>query len=57
MSRLTIDGTRKELPVTRGAFIDALPESSLAGTVVTVTLADGTTHETKLRPAPTPTAG
>lgn len=54
---LTIDGTRKELPVTRGAFIDALPQSSLAGTVVTVTLADGTTHETTLRPAPTLTAG
>jgi hypothetical protein len=50
---LTIDGTRKELPVTRGAFIDVLPESSLAGAAVTVTLADGTTHETKLRPAPT----
>jgi hypothetical protein len=54
---LTIDGARKELPVTRGAFIDALPASSLAGAVVTVTLADGTTHDTKLRPAPTLTAG
>jgi hypothetical protein len=54
---LTIDGTRKELPVTHGAFIDALPASSLAGTVVTVTLADGTTHDTKLRPAPTLVSG
>jgi hypothetical protein len=54
---LTIDRTRKELPVTRGAFIDVLPESSLTGAVVTVTLTDGTTHETKLRPAPTPTIG
>ena len=27
---VTTDGTRKELPVTRGAFIDALPASSLA---------------------------
>lgn len=54
---LTIDGTRKEVPVTRGAFIDVLPASSLAGAVVTTTFADGTTHETKLRPAPTLTAG
>jgi hypothetical protein len=53
---LTIDGTRKQLPVTRGAFIDAMPESPLAGAVVTVTLADGTTDETKLRPVTTPTA-
>ena len=27
---LTLDGSTKELPVTRGAFIDVLPESSLA---------------------------
>jgi hypothetical protein len=54
---LTIDGTRKELPVTRGAFIDALPAPSLAGAVVTVTLADGTTRDTKLRPAPTLAGG
>ena len=54
---LTVDGMRKQLPVTRGAFIGVLPESSLAGTVVTVTLADGTAHETKLRAVPTPTAG
>ena len=54
---VTIDGTRKELPVTRGAFIDAVPASSLTGAVVTVTLDDGTAHETKLRPAPTLTAG
>jgi hypothetical protein len=54
---LTVDGTRKELPVTRGTFIDALPESSLAGSVVTVTLADGTTQETNLRPGTKPTVG
>jgi hypothetical protein len=55
---LTIDGTRKELPVTGGAFIDVLSESSLAGSVVTVTLADGTTQETHLRPGgPKPTVG
>lgn len=54
---LTIDGTRKQLPVTRGAFIDAISESALAGAAVTVTLADGTTDETKLRSVPTPTAG
>jgi hypothetical protein len=52
---LTIDGTPKQLPVTRGAFIDVLSEPSLAGAVVTVTLADGTTQETNLRPAPRPT--
>jgi hypothetical protein len=54
---LTTDGTRKQLPVTRGAFIDAVSESALAGAVVTVTLADGTTDETTLRSVPTPTAG
>jgi hypothetical protein len=54
---LTANGSSKELPVTRGAFIDAVPQSSLAGAVVTVTLADGTTHETTLRPAPTLAAG
>jgi hypothetical protein len=54
---LTTDGTRKELPVTRGAFIDVLSESSLAGAVVTVTFADGTTQETNVRAAPRPTAG
>lgn len=54
---LTIDGTRRQLPVTRGAFIDAISESALAGAVVTVTLADGTTDETRLRSAPAPAAG
>jgi hypothetical protein len=55
---LTLEGTRKELPVTRGAFIDVLPgSSSLTGAVVTATLVDGTTRETELRPAPKPTAG
>jgi hypothetical protein len=53
---LTTDGTREQLPVTRGAFIDAISESALAGAVVTVTLADGTTDETKLRSAQAPTA-
>ena len=54
---VTADGTREELPVTRGAFLDVLPESSLAGTVVTVTFADGKTQETTLRAAPRPIAG
>jgi hypothetical protein len=51
---LTLDGSTKELPVTRGAFIDALPESSIAGAVLTVTFADGSTHDTKLRPSSQP---
>jgi hypothetical protein len=56
---LTLGGSPKELPVTRGAFIDVLAESSLAdGGVVTVTLADGSTHDTKLRPqTPAPATG
>lgn len=54
---LTTDGKRTELPVTRGAFIHVLSESSLAGAVVTVTFADGTTQETNLRPAPRPITG
>lgn len=54
---LTLDGTHKELPVTRGAFLDVLSEPSLPGTAVTVTLADGTTQETNLRPSPRPTVG
>jgi hypothetical protein len=52
---LTLDGSLKELPVTRGAFIDAQPKSALAdGGVLTVTLANGSTHDTKLRPPPPP---
>jgi hypothetical protein len=51
---LTLDGSPKELSVTHGGFIDAVPESSLAGAVLTVTLADGSTHDTKLRPIPQP---
>jgi hypothetical protein len=54
---LTLDGSSKDLPVAHGVFIHPLPASALAGAVVTVTLADGTTHETKLRPAPTPAGG
>ena len=53
---LTLDGSRKELPVTRGAFLDVLSEPSLAGAVVTVTFADGSTHDTTLRPIPQPTS-
>jgi hypothetical protein len=54
---LTVDGTRRQLPVTRRAFIDAIPESLLAGAVVTVTLTDGTADETALRSGQAPTAG
>jgi hypothetical protein len=52
---LTLDGSKKELPVTRGAFVDALPESSVTGgAAVTVTFADGSTHDTTLRPSSQP---
>ena len=49
---LTLDGSRKELPVTRGAFLDVLSDPSLAGAVVTVTFADGSTDDTTLRAIP-----
>jgi hypothetical protein len=49
---LTIDGTPTSLPVTRGAFIDVVDEAALVGAVVTVTLADGSTHDTRLRTEP-----
>lgn len=52
---LTLDGSTEDLPVTRGAFIDVLAKSALGdGAVLTVTLADGSTHDTKLRPVPPP---
>ena len=52
---LTLDGSTNDLPVTRGAFIDVLAKSALGdGAVLTVTLADGSTHDTKLRPVPPP---
>jgi hypothetical protein len=50
---LTLDGASKELALTHGAFLDVVPEPSLAGAVLRVTLADGTTHDTRLRPVPT----
>ncbi|MET0602228.1 MAG: hypothetical protein ABW167_09590 [Baekduia sp.] len=49
---LTLDGSRKELPVTRGAFLDVLSDPSLAGAVVTVSFADGSTDDTTLRAIP-----
>jgi hypothetical protein len=49
---LTLDGSRTELPVTRGAFLDVLSDPSLAGAVVTVTFADGSTDDTTLRAIP-----
>jgi hypothetical protein len=54
---LTVDGSRQQLPVTGGAFLDVLPEPSLAGAVVTVTLTDGSTHDTRLRPGTAPVTG
>jgi hypothetical protein len=49
---LMLDGSSKELPVMHGAFVYPLDEPSLAGTVVTVALANGSTHDTKLGPIP-----
>ena len=49
---LTLDGSRKELPVTRGAFLDVLSDPSLAGAVVTVSFTDGSTDDTTLRAIP-----
>jgi hypothetical protein len=52
---LTLGGSPSELPVVRGAFIDVLAKSALGdGGVLTVTLTDGSTHDTKLRPPPPP---
>ncbi len=47
---LTLDGAPTELSVAHGGFIDVVPEPSVDGAVVTVTLADGSTHDTRLRP-------
>ena len=52
---LTLGGSTNDLPVTRGAFIDVLAKTALGdGAVLTVTLADGSTHDTDLRPVPPP---